>query len=53
MLNINLYEGILRISKAKLYKSPYRKSLDQVWEIINKLKPKNKINFLILFTNPF
>lgn len=46
MLNINLYEGILRISKAKLYKSPYRKSIDQVWEIINKLKPKNKINFL-------
>ena len=46
MLNINLYEGVLRISKAKLYKSPYRKSVDQVWEVIKKLKPKNRVNFL-------
>lgn len=46
MLNLNLYEGILKLSKYKLYKSPYKESIDEVWEVINKLNKKNRINFL-------
>lgn len=43
---LNIYEGILKITNPKLYHSPYKVNIDQVWKVLKNYKFSSRLLFL-------
>lgn len=43
---INIYEGIFKLTNAKLYQSPYKANIDEIWNVLKNYNFRCQLNFL-------